>query len=224
MSASKQRSWKASDYLGLTSGVEVSLRSARPPPTTGSTGLSEIEVVRGSNFADEIDGDKFGNPLQGKAGDDEIDGGEGNDVLAGGAGADTFDFDASVRSKFSPATNSGFDRITDFDRGGRPDRPDRPQGRDRLRRPAGRRRASSGPTRTCGSGSIPSCWRTSRWPSCPPTCSCSDRSAIKVGAWPIAGPHARRGLRCCASPRSRLPSVVSGTQLTKRQATGCSGT
>ena len=34
--------------------------------------LSEIEAVRGSNFADEIEGDRFGNTLQGMAGDLEF--------------------------------------------------------------------------------------------------------------------------------------------------------
>ena len=50
------------------------------------------------------------------AGNDTIDGGEGNDILTGGAGADTFVFVARDAVQLHPGeTNSGFDRITDFD-------------------------------------------------------------------------------------------------------------
>lgn len=104
------------DYLGLAGGVEVSLRFGQAGAGDRLDVLSEIEAVRGSNFADVIEGDKFGNTLQGMGGADTIDGGEGNDILTGGSGADTFVFEARFASKFSPATNSGFDRITDFDR------------------------------------------------------------------------------------------------------------
>lgn len=104
------------DYLGLAGGVEVSLRFGQAGADDRLDILTEIEAVRGSNFADVLEGDRFGNTLNGMGGADTIDGGEGNDVLNGGAGADTFVFEALVRGKFSPATNSGFDRITDFDR------------------------------------------------------------------------------------------------------------
>ena len=50
-----------------------------------------------------------------------IDGGQGDDVLSGGAGADVFVFTAHVRGRLSPATDSGFDRITDFEAGDRID-------------------------------------------------------------------------------------------------------
>ena len=69
--------------------------------------LSEIEVVRGSNFADRLEGDDFGNQLVGSGGNDAIDGGEGNDILTGGGGADTFDFDARIATKTGGATDFG---------------------------------------------------------------------------------------------------------------------
>ena len=78
--------------------------------------LTEIEVVRGSFFADRITGNAFGNTLSGQSGNDRIDGGHANDLLTGGNGADTFVFVACNAGKFSPETNSGFDRITDFSR------------------------------------------------------------------------------------------------------------
>ena len=78
--------------------------------------LTEIEVVRGSFFADRITGNAFGNTLSGQSGNDRIDGGHANDLLTGGNGADTFVFVARNAGKFSPETNSGFDRITDFSR------------------------------------------------------------------------------------------------------------
>ena len=52
----------------------------------------------------------------GNGGADTIDGGEGNDMLLGRLGADTFVFVARNAGKVSPATDSGFDRVTDFDR------------------------------------------------------------------------------------------------------------
>jgi Ca2+-binding RTX toxin-like protein len=73
-------------------------------------------VVRGSFFADRITGNAFGNTLSGQSGNDRIDGGQANDVLTGGNGADTFVFVARNAGKFTPETDSGFDRITDFSR------------------------------------------------------------------------------------------------------------
>jgi Ca2+-binding RTX toxin-like protein len=105
------------DYLGVASGVEVNLGRGQAGADDRLDSLTEIEAVRGSNFADVIEGDKFGNRLQGMGGADRIDGGEANDILTGGSGADVFVFKASFAGKFRPATDSGFDRITDIDRG-----------------------------------------------------------------------------------------------------------
>ena len=103
------------DYFGVT-GLQVDLEEGTVHANDRFERLAEIEVVKGSNSADQIVGDAFGNQLFGRAGNDMIDGGEGNDVLSGGDGADLFDFDAFTPSKFRPATDSGFDRITDFER------------------------------------------------------------------------------------------------------------
>jgi Ca2+-binding RTX toxin-like protein len=105
------------DYSGLTSGVEVMLEFRQMTSDSQIDILREIEIVRGSNFADELTGDDFGNQLVGNGGADEIDGGEGNDVLTGGAGADTFVFEAFIQPRSGVEVDSGFDRITDFDRG-----------------------------------------------------------------------------------------------------------
>jgi Ca2+-binding RTX toxin-like protein len=105
------------DYVGQAAGLQVDLGEGFATAFDRFDRLAEIEVVRGSNFADDLLGDAFGNQFFGNGGNDEIDGGQGNDVLSGGAGADVFDFDARVASKFFPATDSGFDRVTDFERG-----------------------------------------------------------------------------------------------------------
>jgi Ca2+-binding RTX toxin-like protein len=78
--------------------------------------LTEIEVIKGTGFADEIEGDAFGNQLFGRGGADRIDGGEGNDLISGGSGADLFVFHAFTEGKTRPESDSGFDRITDFSR------------------------------------------------------------------------------------------------------------
>jgi Ca2+-binding RTX toxin-like protein len=103
------------DYTTAQGFVEVNLANGSAVTDDRADSLTEIEVVRGSFFADEITGNAFGNTLSGQSGNDEIDGGQANDVLTGGTGADTFVFTA-VRTKFGPGTDSGFDRITDFSR------------------------------------------------------------------------------------------------------------
>jgi Ca2+-binding RTX toxin-like protein len=78
--------------------------------------LTEIEVIKGTGFADEIEGDAFGNQLFGRGAADRIDGGEGNDLISGGSGADVFVFHAFTEGKTRAESDSGFDRITDFSR------------------------------------------------------------------------------------------------------------
>jgi Ca2+-binding RTX toxin-like protein len=104
------------DYAGQTAGVQVDLGDGQTFAVDRFDRLAEIEVVRGSTFADDLVGDAFGNQLFGNGGADQVDGGDGNDMLSGGSGADTFVFVARDASKFSPAKDSGFDRITDFER------------------------------------------------------------------------------------------------------------
>ena len=104
------------NYAGQTAGIEVLLDVGQMSGEDRIDFLSEIEVIRGSNFADRLEGDDFANQFVGNGGNDAIDGGEGNDILTGGGGADTFDFDARIATKTGGATDSGFDRVTDFDR------------------------------------------------------------------------------------------------------------
>ena len=63
------------------------------------------DLVDGGNGDDELFGDAGNDTLIGDNGADRLTGGVGNDVMTGGRGADTFVF----------ASNSGADRITDFD-------------------------------------------------------------------------------------------------------------
>jgi Ca2+-binding RTX toxin-like protein len=105
------------DYISQQSGIQVDLAGGHVFAFDRFDRLSEIEVVHGSNFADEFEGNAFGNQFFGNGGNDTLDGGEGNDILAGGSGADVFvfrasDFDGRVTDPF----DSGFDRITDFSR------------------------------------------------------------------------------------------------------------
>ena len=102
------------DYTTAQGFVEVNLANGSALTNDRHDSLTEIEVVRGSFFADTITGNAFGNTLSGQSGNDEIDGGQGNDVLSGGNGADTFVFVARIAGRFSPETDSGSDRITDF--------------------------------------------------------------------------------------------------------------
>jgi Ca2+-binding RTX toxin-like protein len=106
------------DYGSQTSGIQVLLDGSRLLMFGQDRfeSLSEIEVVRATSFADELEGDAFGNQIFGRGGADTIDGGGGNDILSGSSGADTFAFTALTEGKFRPATDSGFDRITDFSR------------------------------------------------------------------------------------------------------------
>ena len=78
------------DYRDSGAGIIVDLAAG-----TGSGGtaegdtLSEIEQVRGSDFADTITGDAQNNFLRGFDGADILSGGDGRDFLRGGDGADT---------------------------------------------------------------------------------------------------------------------------------------
>lgn len=77
-------------YQSATSGVRVALWN--PASNTGDAVGDVIqfttEVVLGSNFADNLQGNTGDNVLRGGGGADLILGGFGNDTLEGGAGAD----------------------------------------------------------------------------------------------------------------------------------------
>ena len=151
------------DYVGQTRGVQVDLEEGQALAVDRFDRLAEIEVVRGSNFADEFVGDDFGNQLFGNGGADTIDGGEGNDILSGGAGADIFVFVApSTRASSVRDRDSGFDRDHRLRAPRATGSTSRPQGGDDLRRPARRGEPVRRPTRICGSARTRSCSRTSR--------------------------------------------------------------
>ena len=105
------------DYGALGQGIEVDLAfyGANLTSFNRVETLAEIEVIKATNFADTLVGDEFGNQFFGRAGNDTINGGEGDDLLSGGTGADVFQFIA-VPAHFLPEVDSGFDRITDFNR------------------------------------------------------------------------------------------------------------
>jgi Ca2+-binding RTX toxin-like protein len=105
------------DYSAQQAAVQVDLAGGFAHAFDRFDRLAEIEVVRGSSFADDLVGDAIGNQLFGNGGNDVIDGGQGNDVLTGGAGADRFEFHASnLGGKGRDPFDSGFDRIADFSR------------------------------------------------------------------------------------------------------------
>ena len=76
-------------YFGSDTGVTVNLSDAT---VTGGHAegdvIVEVENVRGSAYADILEGDESANGLDGGGGNDELRGNGGDDVLDGGAGAD----------------------------------------------------------------------------------------------------------------------------------------
>jgi Ca2+-binding RTX toxin-like protein len=90
---------------GGNRGVTVNLAEGWAIDGFGDTdALSGIEVVRGTNFADFLTGDKGANTLRGEAGADVLRGGAGDDLLRGDGGPDTFVF----------GKKDGRDTIVDF--------------------------------------------------------------------------------------------------------------
>jgi hypothetical protein len=82
-------------YAGFTtSGVLVNLAAGTATAIHNGLagGLSGIENVIGSIFADTLIGDIWNNLLDGNDGDDLLNGAEGNDELLGGLGSDIFQF------------------------------------------------------------------------------------------------------------------------------------
>ena len=71
------------DYLSATQGVRVNLASG-VATGVGTDTLRNIEIVRGSNFADVLIGDGADNELRGSGGADVMYGGAGNDRFYSG--------------------------------------------------------------------------------------------------------------------------------------------
>jgi Ca2+-binding RTX toxin-like protein len=77
-------------FTFATAGVTASLL-AGTATGAGTDSFSNIEALRGSDFADILTGDGGANVLQGRKGDDSLAGGTGDDTLSGGYGNDTLD-------------------------------------------------------------------------------------------------------------------------------------
>ncbi|MGH6697285.1 beta strand repeat-containing protein [Sphingopyxis sp.] len=78
-------------YSGSAVGVKVNLATgAVSGGDAQGDGLSGIEAVVGSAFADTLTGDANANRIDGDAGNDMLDGGAGADVMNGGAGDDSY--------------------------------------------------------------------------------------------------------------------------------------
>ncbi|WP_421707251.1 right-handed parallel beta-helix repeat-containing protein [Algihabitans sp.] len=91
---------------GETDGTVLHLQGASVKDLT-LVGDGNVAVV-GNEQANSLTGNDGANSLFGGAGDDQLFGGDGDDILTGGEGADTFVLRGS---------DSGTDRITDFEMG-----------------------------------------------------------------------------------------------------------
>ncbi|MGH1578808.1 calcium-binding protein [Planktotalea sp.] len=67
------------------------------------------DILLGARGIDTLKGDKGDDTLDGQKGDDQLEGGKGDDSLIGSGGVDSFVFDGD--------TDTGTDRIQDFDNG-----------------------------------------------------------------------------------------------------------
>ncbi|TSD90154.1 calcium-binding protein [Mycobacterium sp. KBS0706] len=86
----------AYDLEVLASGVIVNLQTGVTGGAAAGDTLTNIEFLRGTNFADTLTGDAGANDLVGLDGADTLSGGDGNDFLVGGAGADALDGGAGL--------------------------------------------------------------------------------------------------------------------------------
>ena len=78
------------DAGGETAAVKVNLGTGTATGASiGSDTLANIDKVRGTRFADVINGGSGNDDLVGFLGSDVINGGAGNDIINGGGGADT---------------------------------------------------------------------------------------------------------------------------------------
>ncbi|MCD6076315.1 MAG: Hemolysin-type calcium-binding region [Ramlibacter sp.] len=89
--------WDRADYTTSSAGVIVSLADGKAWNDGYGTvdTLTNIEALRGSEFADDLTGDNNANRLEGMGGDDTLVGGGGNDTLLGGAGYDVVTYAAA---------------------------------------------------------------------------------------------------------------------------------
>ena len=106
------------EYVRDEAGVFVDLELGTSTSSfSGIDTLSSIEAVRGSEFADDLEGDAADNVLDGGAGDDVLDGRGGADTLIGGAGDDYYVTDVefvgapSLEDTVIESLNQGTDTI-----------------------------------------------------------------------------------------------------------------
>jgi Ca2+-binding RTX toxin-like protein len=93
-------------FVGATSGVTVGFAATGTISGAYSGTFTNIEGVRGGDFADTLLGGGAGQNFSGRGGNDTIAGGGGIDTLYGGGGADDFVF------REMGTTNA--DRVQDF--------------------------------------------------------------------------------------------------------------
>ncbi len=108
------------DYSGSRLGLTVDM-SKHAVSGVGKDEIWSIERLVGSNFDDEIKGDKRDNVIEGGAGDDVIRSLGGADEMSGGSGNDTFVWAAKDVVSESTGEHLGVDTITDFQKGDRLD-------------------------------------------------------------------------------------------------------
>lgn len=103
------------DFSGWGNGVKVDL-NAHFALGAGKDYVRGIEAVLGTEFDDELGGDKGANALNGGSGNDELRGRGGADTLTGGEGEDTFVWYA--KDVLDAKGNAlGVDHVTDFGKG-----------------------------------------------------------------------------------------------------------
>jgi len=86
-------------YAHDTGGMNASLAAGTATDGFGtSDGLSGIENLLGSEYADTLTGDAAGNILYGGGGNDTMSGGGGSDIYAGGYGDDLYDYTGATGS------------------------------------------------------------------------------------------------------------------------------
>ncbi|WP_279388672.1 FecR domain-containing protein [Pseudodesulfovibrio tunisiensis] len=98
-------------YVNAESGVVADLASGTASDGEGGTdSLSSIEVLMGSEFADDFRGDENDNFLAGLDGNDTLKGRAGNDTLMGGDGTDFASY-ADATSGIEADLTLGYDQV-----------------------------------------------------------------------------------------------------------------